>query len=43
MDVIAQGTHAVAGTLRAAVSSYRLADAALSDRLLYVRAGVPVP
>jgi hypothetical protein len=43
VDAIARGTDAVAVTLRAAVHSYRLADAALSDRLLYVRAGVPVP
>jgi hypothetical protein len=43
VGAVAQGTSAVAGTLRAAVHSYRSADAALSDRLLYVRAGVPVP
>lgn len=43
VDAIARGTDAVALTMRAAVHSYRLADAALSDRLLYVRAGVAVP
>jgi hypothetical protein len=42
VDLLAQGTAAMAGTLRAAVASYRLADAALSDRLLAARAGVPV-
>lgn len=43
VDLLAQGTGAVAGTLRAAVHSYRLTDAALSDRLLHARAAVPVP
>ena len=43
IDLLAQGTGAVAGTLRDAVYSYRLADAALSDRVLYARAGLPVP
>jgi len=42
VDLLAEGTRAVAGTLGAAVTSYRLADAALSDRVLYARAGVPV-
>ena len=43
VDLLAQGAAAVAGALRSAVLSYRQADAALSDRLLHVRAGVPVP
>jgi hypothetical protein len=43
VDLLARETASVAGTLRAAVQEYRLADAALSDRLLYVRAGVAVP
>lgn len=42
VDLLAQGTGAVAQSLRAAVHSYRLADAAVSDRLLAARAGVPV-
>ncbi|MGY1744178.1 hypothetical protein [Blastococcus sp. SYSU D00695] len=41
VDVVAAGTDAVAGTLRAAVHEYRLADAAVSDRLLYLRTGGP--
>ncbi|MGY1739265.1 MULTISPECIES: hypothetical protein [unclassified Blastococcus] len=43
VDVVAQGTGALAGTLRQAVQAYRLHDAALSDRVLFARAGVPVP
>ena len=43
VDLLAEGTGAVASTLRAAVHSYRLADAALSDRLLHARAAVSVP
>ena len=43
VDLLAQGTGAVAGALREAIHSYRLYDAALSDRALYARAGVPVP
>ncbi|MGY1716163.1 hypothetical protein [Geodermatophilus nigrescens] len=39
VDRLATGTGAVAGTLLAAVRSYRLADAALSDRVLAARAG----
>ncbi|MEX5719436.1 hypothetical protein [Geodermatophilus maliterrae] len=38
-DVVA-GAEATAGTLLAAVHSYRLLDAALSDRLLLARAAV---
>ena len=43
VGLMAQGTGTVAGTLQEAVHAYRLQDAALSDRLLYVRAGVAVP
>ncbi len=39
LDLLAARTAALAGTLRAAVASYRQADAALSDRLLVLRAG----
>ena len=38
LDLLAQQTGALAATLRAAVTSYRLVDAALSDRLLLRRA-----
>jgi uncharacterized protein YukE len=37
VDLVAQQTGALAATLRDAVRSYRLADAALSDRLLLAR------
>ncbi len=43
VDLLSEGTRAVAGTLRDAVASYRLIDAALSDRILSARVGVPVP
>jgi hypothetical protein len=39
LELLAARTAALAGTLRAAVASYRQADAALSDRLLVRRAG----
>jgi hypothetical protein len=37
---LADGTGAVAATLRAAVQAYRLQDAAVSDRLLAARASL---
>jgi hypothetical protein len=37
IDLVAQRTGALAATLHRAVDSYRLADAALSDRLLLCR------
>ncbi|MGY1639612.1 hypothetical protein ACI782_00560 [Geodermatophilus sp. SYSU D00703] len=39
LDLLAQHTGALAGTLRAAVDSYRLTDATLADRLLVRRQG----
>ncbi|MGY1591100.1 hypothetical protein ACI79D_03885 [Geodermatophilus sp. SYSU D00708] len=39
LDLLAQHTDVLAGTLRAAVDSYRLTDATLSDRLLARRQG----
>ncbi|SEP27929.1 hypothetical protein [Trujillonella endophytica] len=41
--LLAEGTDAVAGSLRAAVRSYRLQEAQLSDRHLYVLGGVAAP
>jgi uncharacterized protein YukE len=41
LALVAQRTGALAGTLREAVTSYRLADAALSDRLLLHRGTAP--
>ncbi|SFK89061.1 hypothetical protein [Geodermatophilus ruber] len=38
LDLVAQQIGALAATLSAAVDSYRQADAALSDRLLVLRA-----
>ena len=43
VDLLAQGTGAVGESLRAAVHSYRMHEAALADRHLYAAAGVPVP
>jgi hypothetical protein len=39
LDLVAQHTGALAGTLRSAVASYRLADAVLADRVLARRQG----
>jgi hypothetical protein len=42
VDLLAQQTGALATTLEAAVASYRMADAELSDRLLLIRAGAGI-
>jgi hypothetical protein len=39
LDLVAQQTGVLAGTLHAAVDSYRLTDAVLADRLLVLRQG----
>jgi hypothetical protein len=39
LDLVAQHTGDLAGTLRAAVDSYRLTDATLADRVLARRQG----
>ena len=43
VELLGEGTGAVAATLRAAVASYRQQEAALSDRHLYVLGGVATP
>lgn len=43
VDLLGQGAGAVGGSLRAAVRSYRLLEAELSDRNLYAAAGIRVP